>query len=66
VLTSSLPLADDAPEVCADLRMYVAGVRELVQRINAGAITSADRADIGGDLLAIAERLTEYAIRVNS
>lgn len=64
VLTASIPLADDAPAVCDDVRIYIAALRELVQAVNAGTITATQRAELGGQLLAQADVLTDYAIRV--
>jgi len=61
----ALALADDADDIIGDLESTIAAVRELQQRINAGKITPADRADLGGDMIANLERASAYAIRVN-
>lgn len=65
-LDRALPLVDDAAEIARTAETYAAAVHEIEQRVNAGRITAAERADLGGDLLALAEVLMNYALRVNA
>lgn len=63
-LDRALPLLDTAEDVADDAEAFVAGIRELQQRVNAGKITAEERAELGGDLVAIAETLMGYALAV--
>lgn len=63
-IDSALGLADEADEIAATAETFQAAVREIEQRINAGKISRDERTDLGGDLLALAETLTNYALRV--
>lgn len=60
----ALPLLDSATARVEDAETIAAGIRELVQLVNAGLVSADARADLGGDLLAAAERLSAYAVAV--
>lgn len=64
VLFQSLDLLDDADEMTSDAETLAAAIRELEQRVASGRITRDDRTDLGGDMLALAESLTAFALRV--
>lgn len=63
-LDRAIALTDDAADRIGDAESIVAGIQELVERVNAGRINRDDRTDIGGDLLAALERLNNYAVQV--
>lgn len=60
----ALALLDDAGDRIDDAETVLITIRELVERINSGLIDADSRADLGGDILAAAERLAAYGVTV--
>ncbi len=63
-LDKAIDLAEDAEDLAAEAETLAACIRELHERINSGAITRDDRTELAGEMLAITERLTAYALSV--